>query len=301
MGLFLPRRFTQQPQYAANIDRSHPLAEGLVCALLPVGGAFVDCITGQVSTQGDSANPTSNVVRDWNQGTSRPDFIKAQQNNASGGNFTTGQVFVNNTTGLDKLTTVGTLIAVGGMATTGTATYTMFGSSEFVSVGTGCVLGIDNNSFVGPGRVLGHLTNAAQSASFNIRNGTDNVLTSAPGNKLHCFGMGWDGTNYYWYSAGLGVQRQSGAGTLSPVLQANRKTAVGRGGQSMMMGGLSSFMGLGLAWNRVLTAAEYWQLWQNPWAVFQAQKDVWIPVSSAAAPSYVPYNYPSVAQPTLAQ
>lgn len=286
MGLFLPHRFTQQPQSAVVIDKSNPLTEGMVCALLPVGGAFLDVFTGQVSTQGDTSNPTSTVVRDWQNGTSRPDFVKAQQNNTSGGNTTTGQVFVNNTTGVDKLTTKGTLIAVGGMATTNTATYTMFGSSEFVSVGTGCAVGIDNNSFQGPGRILGHISNAAQSTSFNIGNGTDNELTSSPGNKLHTFGLGWDGTNYHWYSAGIGFVKQSNAGTLSPVAQSNRKTAVGRGGQSMALGGLSAFMALGLAWNRVLSLAEYIQLWQNPWAVFKTPQVIWVPVTSGGGTTY---------------
>lgn len=281
MGLFLPRRFTRQPQYGAVLDRSHPLAEGLVCALLPVGGAFVDCITGQVSTQGDSANPTTKVVRNWNNGTSSPNFVTAQQN-ANAGNNSTGQVFVNNTTGVDKLTTTGTLIAVGGMDTTSAATYTMFGSSEFVSVGTGCVLGIDNNFFQGPGRVCANVSNSGNANTFFLGNGSSNVLTANPGNLLHTFGVGWDGTNYYWYSAGAGFQRQSNAGTLSPVLQSNRKTAVGRGGQGMALGGLNAFMALGLAWNRVLSAAEYFQLWLNPWALFQAPRNVWVPVGAAA-------------------
>src|SRR3990167_386955 len=46
-GLLLPRRWRTAPQQAVELDRTHPLARGLVAAAVAVPNGFVDIVTGR--------------------------------------------------------------------------------------------------------------------------------------------------------------------------------------------------------------------------------------------------------------
>lgn len=274
-----------QPLAPCVVAQSN-LTAGLVLAAYPLpNGLFYDALSGAVATEA-AASPNTTTPRQFYNapgvGTAKPNEMGAGVETSSL-SLLSGQVFPLQATGADFLTTQGTLLALGSVAATATTTqyHWIFGSHEYTAIGTGPMLGIDDNNFAGPGRILLGMANGATSPTgFST---VSNALTSDPKGKLHFFGAGWDGTNAHWYSQGNGLDRLDTAfSTTIAQLNANRRTWIGRiaftGAQAGA--GTQNICALALAWNRVLSLNEYVSLWTNPWQIFRTPQSRAISVTS---------------------
>jgi hypothetical protein len=303
-----------QPVFATRGIVSSAVTEGLVLAAYPLpGGVFYDAISGALAAEvsGGAFGPTVANYYFNNGGTARPSGQARGTETAT--TIFSGQAFPVQATGADFLTTQGTLLALGSVAASATATqyHWIFGSHEYTAIGTGPMVGIDDNQFAGPGRIILGMANGATSPSGNSI--TNNALTSDPKGKLHFFGAGWDGTNAHWYSQGNGLDRTDTAfSSTIAQLNANRRTWIGRNAYTGAQpgAGTQNVCALALAWNRVLSVQEYAALWANPWQVFSqvSRQRIFIaagpvvasPQYARAASDVASQWYPSVDGATLA-
>lgn len=257
----------QQPQFVAPLNTGHDLAGICTACVYPVGNFFLDAVSGTLSTQANAANPTKITYRSAVDVTGRPDTTaRCIESTAT----TSGQFWPRQASRLDKQTVAGTVLYFGGTSHATNTQVNLFGSTEYLTVGTGVSAGIDDNAFIRPGAVtLGYL-----GAGASVSSPTPNVLTASPRNKLIFAGAAWDGVNHYFYSSGLTLRREQVAGAAGPAANTGRRLTALR--TEFGNGDVGAFLALGLAFSRVLTLREYSSLWLNPWGLLApAPRRIW--------------------------
>jgi hypothetical protein len=133
-----------QPVFATRGIVSSAVTEGLVLAAYPLpGGVFYDAISGALAAEvsGGAFGPTVANYYFNNGGTARPSGQARGTETAT--TIFSGQAFPVQATGADFLTTQGTLLALGSVAASATATqyHWIFGSHEYTAIGTGPMVG----------------------------------------------------------------------------------------------------------------------------------------------------------------
>lgn len=261
-------RFNRQPVYPARIDRGNPITRGLVLAVLPIGGAFIDVVSGQI------ALPT---------GTSR--YRKTINGNQAvalsqiGSGSGAAPKFLN-PTGLDAVAGAFTIFCEGSLEVNA-STQDICKSWE-TGAGLGVGISFDDTATVINGW-CGRVNNST--GSFSPASG---ILGANSETNTHRVAVAADGTNHYCFGAGA-LQSTTASVTL-PTASANRRTYL-LNGFDPTTGSSSGSFSILLAWNRAISAAEYLELYNNPWQVFQAFSSRLFAPPAAASGFFSRYYY----------
>lgn len=249
-----PQRRTRQPNGAAEIDWSHPLASGLVFAAIPVGLEWFDAVSHK-RTRNASDELTIRRTRDGNATPAQ--FLKGTSAAAS--------TSFAEQTGFDTLVGRFSIFAEARPETNGVTSY-IIASREPVATGNGVGVQFDDVSSVLNGmRMYVDNNSAASESSFDIL-GADSELYA------HRVLVTGDGTNHRYYVKGFLATTAATASL--PSAHAGRRTCML--GRDTTTGHTSA--SVVFAWNRVLSLEEYRLLYQNPWQLFKPTKRaIWIP------------------------
>lgn len=240
MSIFFSTELKRQPQTRPVIDSSSPLAQGLVFAVIGTPSlGFVDLVSGKLpSVSGASYS------LDIGGYAAKP---------ASPGGLIKWPV---GTTGLDKLTSSGTLLMCM-RSNNNNETIQAFGSRDDVVTGAGVFLLYDDKVQVLNGFLAG-ANNDNYRATSN-----PNALGANSEQSFHTFGFSWDGAGVQTYADGKPNKLTTGGkAAFSADANAGRFTRL-RSGTAQ-----SEFL-WAYAWNRVLTPAEVLSLQDNPWQIFK--------------------------------
>ena len=248
--MVLRRQLRAQPQQAGGINTAHPLAASLVFCGVQSGGVYVDLVSGQVAAQTGTLDTVVLPSAAGSRAVGEARGLRPQAN---------GYLKFAKQTGLDKLTTTGTVLCVAYSAGQHSAAgqYAISSYEEVVGY-YGFAFGFDDFVYTSDdGTVLRILSAAGTTTSTSGA-----VLGSPHANKLHAMGGAWDGTsNYLYYNS---LTRATIAGIRTPPSDANRRTNINR--MSVTSLGTTGNV-LCVGFNRVLTQAEY-QAWAlAPWAI----------------------------------
>jgi hypothetical protein len=187
----------------------------------------------------------------------------------------------NNQTGLDLLTTVGTILTIGYANGAEGVLYPAITSTSS-STGYGVKIFVDAYAVFYHGAPYGLIGDAGGSAG-NETSGA--VWGSSYLGQLLEYGFKWDGTNgtVFW---GAG-NSYSTANTHTPPIDASyRRTLVGS--QNFATGMVGSGNVLALGFNRLLSQAEYAFWSESPWAVVQLpQAKIFALSIAGSAPFYL--------------
>lgn len=247
-----------------QIDRDR-MPPGCVFCAVPRGNVFLDLVSGTTSYMSNTATPTTQTALS-------PQYLDGYPYAPPGtqtvgiqcnGVNTTGQRWAAQQTGLDFLTTTGSVFMLGGIVTeTGSKMHSTIGCYDFSGNATtkSFMMYIDDGGSYGPGRIIGLI--GAGSSSPNLSGTPDFALQSPTKNTMNFFGMGWDaGSSSVYYHGNLMYT----AASLSVVAGTGRATTFSWGyGTAWCAWGA-----LLLGFNRQLSRAEYAQLSMNPFAVLR--------------------------------
>lgn len=234
--------FNQQPRIPCRVNKAHPLSAGLVFACYPVGGAFYDAISGQIT-----AHPGTKRFRAPVDGNITP-AVAAIGSGGTGGQFT-------NQVGLDLISGVHSIFVEGSLEVNA-STQALVRSFES-GAGNGFGLSFDDVALINNGffywRNNGNGTTSNSGAlGTNSEQFTHRVLLTN------------DGTNSVFYAKG--ALNRTVANAALPTANTNRRTTVVGSNNTQGSGSIDVV----LAWNRVLSLTEYLQIYFNPWQVFQS-------------------------------
>ena len=253
----------KRPVGPVKIDWNNTVTNGMVfCAINVPGGHFIDLVSGKLSHAYSTATVNEVYGRNGGSSVQGTDGTLMAKGSARG----TGELWNANETGVDFLTTIGTLITLGRHeASVGNNQVFYFGSNEKVSSYYGCGVGIDDFVLSGYGRPLiildGNNANAGP---------TNDLLGRDPEDMIHFFGVAWDGTNHYFYT-GLNnsVLRESEVDARTATSHPSRRTLCSGDANSLRSssGVISIQSSLNLAWNRVLSKSEYSSLYFDPYQI----------------------------------
>jgi hypothetical protein len=241
-ALILPRRVSRQPQQFAQIDWGNSLSSGLVFCAYPLGNGFYEVISNQTT-----GHPGTSRARHTVDGNRELAVSHIGANGVAGGRFT-------NITGLDILTGVCSMFAEASMEVNAT-NFSIATSRETAVTGNGVGIVLDD---------INVTANSIQYyANNSVRATSNSCLGSNSENFTHRMAFTADGTNCRFYAKGL--LQSTVATTVLPSAHVNRRTTIC--GRDLTQNGGS--VALVLAWNRVLSLAEYQALYENPWQIFQ--------------------------------
>jgi hypothetical protein len=232
--------FNQQPQLVCCINQAHPLAAGLVFACYPVGGAFYDAVSGKTAMH-TGLKRFRNTI-DGN----KTSAISAIGSNSTGGTFV-------NPTGLDAISGAFSMFVEGSLEVNASTQELM--TSRESGAGNGMTIKFDDVSAINNG--FQYYANNGDRA-----NSTFTALGANSEQFTHRAMITADGTNARFY-AKRGLNNTSATAVLPTANTARRTTMCGFQGSEK-----SGSISLGLAWNRVLSLAEYQMLYDNPWQLF---------------------------------
>lgn len=266
--LMVPR--TRQPLTPPQINWDNALTRGLVFCGLSFADTYIDLVTNQQVSRTGTIDKVSYPTAQTSPPTVGP--FRALKPAAS------GYLSFARTTGLDLLTTQGTILAIGyhNGGTDGNMQYVL-ASFESATNYAGCGLGIDNyNQFTAAGVGIYVRSSATGPTWFATPTA---VLVQPEQNLAHIIGGAWDGALGYCYYGG--TTRISGTLALTANLTAGRVTYVNRGNNDA--GGQAGNV-LALAFNRVLSQEEYKQWARNPWQVLAPIPRI-VPAFEVSAPA----------------
>jgi hypothetical protein len=257
-AIILPNRLRKQPQYAAQIDWGNPLAAGLVFCAFPLGKGFYEVISNQ--TTGHPGSSRARYSVDGN----RELAVSHIGASAAGGQFA-------NQTGLDRLSGAHSIFVEGSLEVNG-STQEIVKSFE-TGAGNGIGLRLDDVSLINNGFIY-WANNGNRTSSTSGALGTNSEQFS------HRIAFTNDGTNTRLYAKGL--LNNTAATAVLPTANANRRTSMLGSNNTQGAGSLS----IALAWNRVLSLAEYQALYDNPWQIFKAPStQIWFPTTVSSDPT----------------
>lgn len=234
--------FTRQPQSVATLNRGNPLARGLVFCAVPMGRAFYDYVSGQVTTHPGTTKPRAPT--DGN----RASAIAAVGASAVGGSFAAQ-------TGMDKIAGSFSLFVEGSLELNASTQFVV--NSRETGAGHGFGIRFDDVSVVTNGFIY-------YAENGNATNSGFDVLGTNSEQFAHRIMITADGTNSRFY-AKRALVNTSATATV-PIANANRRTQML--GLDVATGQGVGSTSLALAWNRVLSLAEYQMLHDNPWQLF---------------------------------
>lgn len=255
-------RLTRQPQYPARIDWSNPITQGLEFAALPIGNTYVDCVTGEVGTATGVEPVTAWPLNDG--ATTTPHALAAAGTNA-GATQILWPVSLSRGGSIAGASAQGTILALGGRATTSNGLTPLLANTEIVTNGNGFSLWLDDYAFVYQGAVIrGDYADPVRYSGQILSTGSIPVR-----NKLLFFGFAFDsgGANGDW----LGNRRSqawSGESFLVGPVTTNRRARLLTPGYNDGSLNTTGFVALGLIWSRRLSVVEYQSLYDNPWQIF---------------------------------
>jgi hypothetical protein len=230
-----------QPQVAVGINKSHTLTQGLVFAAVPIGGSWVDLISGKTAT-GNS----SQVLR-------TSDGFSGRTNIASKGpgSATAPSATFSGLTGADTLTSQLSIFSISSLEVNGVAAAIL--ESRDPATGDGFRFMHDDGLLV------------ADSLYYYANNGTAIVSSAAidTSTELYTYRsmLTSDATASNFYIKGVFYTTRAG---ITPTANAGRRTTIGGLSGATHVTSIS----LVLAWARVLALAEYRALYANPWQIF---------------------------------
>lgn len=246
---------TRGNQY--QINRAHPLAASLVAAIVPSpcgGRFFVDLVTGARSSE------PSNSERARPLPVHSPFGADATVSTLRYDGDDTEWTFPAYATGLDRLTSRGTVFAWADQGSNGDTNRvaivasTAYNGSDYMGVSIELADG---------GYVLnGIAASLSNTGTGGIWGSSFDLLGTAMHNYSHRFAFGWDGTNVHWFGSG---RKESGANTNTAGSYSGRYTRIG--GYFSGSSGKVCNVAVVYGFDRVLTPAEYQELWRNPLAL----------------------------------
>lgn len=253
-----------QPLGFARLRRSHPFTNRLVFCGLWMNGAYVDLVSGQ------RAVALGGVV----------DVVKVRPFSGSKGagtvigprGTTAGYLEFKNQTGLDRLNTVGTILAVG--YHTGTVAFkyhAVIETNEAVTANYGATLLIDDGNQISTEGPIGFIVGSSGTNNNAAFGPTGNVFTSAAEDVGHAFGMGWDGSSHFIYYNSTSLSTT--AGTSTPNANSNRRTRVNTY-KTVVPSSSTGGNAICCAWERNLSLQEYRAWAANPWDMLEPANDI---------------------------
>jgi len=213
----------------SKLDWGHGLTNGLVFAYVPTSRSSIDHVSGKAPTTfGGTVSTTEHPMR----------FVS--------GNADFGR------TGLDDITTEGTVIALVDWDATSTGD-AIISSGENIE-GHGFEFWMDDASYVSHGLIV---------ETFNQRRTSDWDIFDS--NRFYTVGAAWGGSDCRFYVDGVLKTTDSGA-AISPTADSARTTRVGiaREGSHQLIGKIAYVY----AWNRKLNAAEIAAVTAEPYQFF---------------------------------
>lgn len=269
-GLILPESYRRtQPYKRVAVNWRNPLTRGLVFALDPLNAPNVDLVSGAVARPvlGIPAYTTNYVI--GAKGTA----ARLRYATASAG----GYLAFANRIPLDRVTGPCSVFLEG--AQTDESQSLLFSSGENPTTNAGFALRLDD------------ITTTSDSATMYVNNSDrtrplGGFSNPFPPNKLHRVAVGLTGAQHLWFGNGAFMSAETSTST--PNLHNNRRTRIGSqfwGGSSNVCASWASF---GLAWNRVLSDAEFLSLLENPWQVLEDEDEITFFVSGASSPPTAP-------------
>lgn len=242
---------TRQPQNPVYIERGNPLTRGLMFAMYPLYGSAYDCVSGQFAAWLSTAKTGGKATH----GLTLQGGGSVVLDNTPGDSHLQFPVF---STGLDRISGVASIFGEG-RCTAGFNAAAMVRSGES-SNGFGLGMGFDINNNIADCPEM-YVNNSIVSSS------TSAILGANSGTRLERAMVTTDGANVRFYAKSGLKSTTANAATITA--DVTRRTYVFGDWNAGTTDGEKGQFTLILAWNRVLNAGEFAQLYVNPWQVFQ--------------------------------
>jgi hypothetical protein len=249
-GLFLPRRWTKQPQGAVEVDWGNPLTKSLAAAIVYAGGKHIELITKQ--TFAGTSTPTTRPMR--SVGTPQGGI----------GFYTTGQTLARPTPAdsiIGNWTVFAETIPTGDTAI---ANYTIDLVLCSGDEGNMYGFGLGTDQFYYPNNVC-----VVQNATSGVT-GVSSYIGTGVDQYTHRVCATYNGTQFSFYSGGKLIS--SSAYTTNPVANSGRRLNLAR--RPVYGTTTQNCIGVVLVFSRALSDAEIAPISQNPWQIFKPKKQV---------------------------
>jgi hypothetical protein len=275
----IPRRQIDQPFERVKL-RSNALDGRIWHAFVPsVDGTLFDVVTGAIPTRVSGQSYSSAILSNGGGYSGEPEAFVATAGSQLAGNY-----LPPNTSPADRVGSGSsfTLLVLGGSVAPSSAGPVMCGVWDPLVTGTGFSLAIDDNWYVGPGRLRASVSSGM-------------IMPNPVRNTLNFFGCAYQGGNdIRFYAQGASSVVTSSATISNP--NQHQRVFIGNPGDGSTINCQYGAVALALFVDGVVSDDEYAELYASPWQIFKADPIRFYSLASGGIPTLTALTASNITQ-----